>query len=105
MLENARHIELPSDMHNKLKNNPAIEIEYIKIEKKQNLKVYIENSNYFIDNAAAYALGFLNENEFYNSESKGYYINLDTIEKLKSKFNLEFHSFNLEETNLDKKIK
>ena len=104
MMDNPKLIEISSEVHNKLKANDLIEIEYIKIEKKQPLKIYIDGSRYCIDNSAAYSLGFLNVEQFNSPESNYYYISEDVLNNLKEKFNVEFYSLNLEQYSLDKKL-
>ena len=95
MLDKPKMIELPDSIHNKLKNQDDIDIEYIKIEKKPKLKVYVDDSNYCIDNAAAYALGLLSTEEFYSLESEYYYINKDFLDNLMNQYEVEFYSLNL----------
>ena len=104
MLDNPKLIEISSEVHNKLKSNDSIEIEYIRVERKQSLKIYTNGSQYCIDNSAAYALGFLNVEEFNNPESDYYYISEDVLNNLKKKFNIEFYSLNLEQYLSDKKL-
>ena len=55
MLDSPKLIEISSDIHNKLKSNVDMEIEYIKIEKKP-LKVFADDTKFCITNSAAYAL-------------------------------------------------
>lgn len=104
MMENPKLIEISSDVHNKLKSNDSIEIEYVKVKNKEPLKIYTDGSQYCIDNSAAYALGFLNVEEFNNPESDYYYISEDVLNNLKKKFNIEFYSLNLEQYLSDKKL-
>ena len=104
MMDNPKLIEISSEVHNKLKSNDSIEIEYIKTEKKQTLKIYADGSQYCIDNSSAYALGFLNVEQFNNPESNYYYISEDIINNLKEKFNIEFYSLNLEQYSSGKKL-
>lgn len=104
MMDNPKLIEISSEVHNKLKANDLIEIEYIKIEKKQPLKIYTDGSQYCIDNSAAYSLGFLNVEQFNSPGSSYYYISEDVLNNLKEKFNVEFYSLNLEQYSLDKKL-
>ena len=95
MLDKPKMIELPDSIHNKLKNQDDIDIEYIKIEKKPKLKVYVNDSNYCIDNAAAYALGMLSTEQFCSLESEYYYINKDFLDNLMNQYEVEFYSLNL----------
>lgn len=104
MLDKPKLIEISSEVHNKLKSNDSIEIEYIRVEKKQPLKIYIDGSQYCIDNSAAYSLGFLSVEQFNNPESNYYYISEDILNNLKEKFNVEFYSLNLEQYVSDKKL-
>lgn len=104
MLENPRLVEMPSEIHNKLKSNENIDMKYIKIEKKQTLKVYIDSSDYFIDISAAYALLLLNVEEFNNSQYEYYYITEEMINKLKEKYKIELYSLNLEKNSTGKKL-
>lgn len=97
MLDKPKMIEIPDSIHNKLKNQDDINIEYIKIEKKQALKVFVDDSNCYIDNAAAYALGLISTEEFYSLDNEYYYISKELFDNLKAKFEIEFHSLNLEE--------
>ena len=96
MLDSPKLIEISSEIHNKLKSNDSIEIEYIKIEKKQSLKVYVNSSDYCIDISAAYALGLISVEEFNNANDKYYYINENIVTNLKENFDVEFYSLNLE---------
>ncbi len=41
MMDHPKLMEISSDVHNKLKANDSIEIEYIRGKKKQPLKIYI----------------------------------------------------------------
>lgn len=104
MLDKPKLIEITSEVYNKLKANDTIEIEYINIKKKQTLKVYVSNSQYCIDNSAAYALGFLTIEEFNNSENNYYYISNKVIDNLKEKYDIEFYSLNLEQYSSNKKL-
>ena len=104
MLDKPKLIEISSEVHNKLKSNDSIKIEYIRVEKKQKLKIYTDGSQYCIDNSAAYALGFISVEEFNNSESEYYYISEDILYKLKEKFNIDFYSLNLEQYSSGKKL-
>ena len=103
MLDKPKLIEISSEAHNKLKSNDSIKIEYIRVEKKQKLKIYTDGSQYCIDNSAAYALGFISVEEFHNSESEYYYIPEDILNKLKEKFNVGFYPLNLEQYSSCKK--
>lgn len=96
MLDKPKLIELPIDIHNKLKAMSNVEIEYKKIIKKPKLKVYVSNSNYFIDSSAAYSLGFLSDEEYTNIQDNYYYIDNSMIETFKEKFDIEFYALNLE---------
>ena len=104
MMDNPKLIEISSEIHNKLKSNDSIDIEYIKIEKKQPLKVYIDGSQYCIANSAAYALGLLSVEQFNNSESDYYYITEDILNNFKERYNVEYCSLNLEKYSSDKKL-
>lgn len=103
MLDKPKMIEIPDSIHNKLKNQDDIDIEYIKIEKKPKLKVYVDDSNYCIDNAAAYALGMLSTEQFYSLESEYYYINKDFLNNLMNQYEVEFHALNLHNECLKKR--
>jgi len=105
MLNKPKLIEISSDMHNKLKNNEEIDIEYVKVEHKSKLKVYVDEKSYCIDNSAAYSLGFMTVEEFNNSESNYYYINNSLLEELKKNYEIEIHSLNLTNIMNDKKYK
>lgn len=96
MLDKPKLIELPIDIHNKLKAMSNVEIEYKKIIKKPKLKVYVSNSNYFIDSSAAYLLGLLSNEEFANIQNNYYYIDSSVIEVFKEKFDIEFNALGLE---------
>lgn len=96
MLDKPKLIELPVDIHNKLKTMSNVEIEYKKIIKKPKLKVYVSNSNYFIDSSAAYSLGLLSDEEFANIQNNYYYIDSNMIEVFKEKFDIEFNALGLE---------
>ena len=96
MLDKPKLIELPIDIHNKLKVMSNVEIEYKKIIKKPKLKVYVSNSNYFIDSSAAYSLGLLSDEEFANIQNNYYYIDSSVIEVFKEKFDIEFNALSLE---------
>lgn len=87
MLDKPKLIELPIDIQNKLKAMSNVEIEYKKIIKKPKLKVYVSNSNYFIDSSAAYSLGFLSDEEYTNIQDNYYYIDSSMIETFKEKSN------------------
>lgn len=104
MLDKSKMIELPDSIHNKIKNKDDIDIEYIKIEKKQTLKVFINDSDYYIDNAAAYALGLICTEEFCLLDNKYYYVSKEILDKLKVKFELEFHLLKLEEEMPKKRL-
>ena len=104
MMGNPKLVEISSEIHNKLKNNESIEIEYIKLENKQKLKVFVDNSKYCIDNSAAYSLGFMNVEEFNNSSSGYYYLSDDIINELKEKFDVEYCSLSLEQYQSNKKL-
>lgn len=104
MLDSPKLIEISSDIHSKLKSSDSIEIEYIKIEKKQFLKVYVDDSKCCINNSAAYALGLLTVEEFNNSENEYYYITEEMVNNLKEKFNIEFYALNLEKNSTNKKL-
>ena len=107
MMDKPKLVEIPVEIHNKLKSNDAIEIEYVKLEKendKQALKVYVDSSQYCIDNSAAYALGFLNVEQFNSSDSDYYYITDDMLNILKEKFNIEYYSLNLKQYSSNKKL-
>ena len=104
MTDNPKLIEITGEIHNRLKSNDMVEIEYIKIEKKQQLKVYVCNSQYCIDYSAAYALGFLTIEEFANNENNYYYITEQIINNLKEKYNIEFHSLTLEQNSVNKRL-
>ena len=95
MLDKPKMIELPNHIHNKLKNKDDIDIEYVKIEKKQKLKVYVNNSNLFIDNAAAYSLGLLSDEQFYSLENEYYYIDKFFLDNLTKQYEIEYYSLNL----------
>ena len=97
MLDKPKMIELPDFIHNKFKNQDDIDIEYIKIEKKQTLKVFINDFNYYINKAAAYALGLISTKEFYSLDDEYYYISKELLDNLKEKFEIEFHSLELKE--------
>lgn len=96
MLDKPKLIELPVDIHNKLKTMSNGEIEYKKIIKKPKLKVYVSNSNYFINSSAAYSLGLLSDEEFANIQNNYYYIDSSMIEVFKEKFDIEFNALGLE---------
>lgn len=104
MMEKPKLVEITSEVHNKLKSNDSIEIEYIKVEKKQHLKVYIDNSQYCIDNSAAYSLGLINVEEFNKSNSDYYYITEEILNDLKQKYDVEFYSLNLEKNSSNKQL-
>lgn len=104
MMDNPKLIEITCDIHSKLKSNDNIEIEYIKVLKKQSLKVYVDGINYCINTSAAYALGFLTVEEFNNAESQYYYINIEILETLKNSFNVELYSLNLLKETSNKKL-
>ena len=95
MLDKPKLIEVSAAIHTKLKSDNDIDIEYIKIEKKPKLKVYIDNSNYCIDNAAAYSLGWLSIEQFSSLESEYYYIDKSVLEVLNNQYEIEFYSLNL----------
>ena len=100
MLDKPKLIEISYDMHNKLKNNEEIEIEYItQKQEKQKLKVFTSDSSYCIENAAAYVLGLLSVEEFDSAESDYYYISKDFFEKLKEIYDIEMISMQLYEEN------
>lgn len=104
MLDKPKLVEISGEMHNKLINNDSIKIEYIREEKKQPLKIYIDGAQYCMDNSAAYALGFLNVEQFNNPNDSYYYISDDMLNDLKKNFNIEFHSLNLENYSSDKNL-
>ena len=98
MTDTPKLVEISYDMHNKLKNNDELEIEYIKIENKNklSLKVYYDGNNYYLDNAAAYALGLIDVQELYNSDKDNYhYIDEEMLNYLENQYNIEIHSLNL----------
>lgn len=107
MLDKPKLIEIPIEIHNRIKSNDTIEIEYVKIENKndkQILKVYVDSSQYCIDNSAAYALGFLNVEQFNSFDGNYYYISEDILNSLKEKFNIEYNSLKLEQYSSNKKL-
>lgn len=59
MLDKPKIIEISSSIHNKLRNQDDIEIKYVKIKKKPTLMIYVDKYDYYIDNATAYALGWI----------------------------------------------
>jgi len=95
MLDKPKKIELSSSMHNKLKNQDDIDIEYVKLEKKPTLIVYVDNSNYYIDNATAYALGWITIEQFYSLGDGYYYISNNVLGILKQQYDIVFYSLNL----------
>lgn len=105
MMDKPKLVEITSEIHNKLKANDSMEIEYIIMEKKrQPLKVYVDGTKYCIDASSAYALGFLTVEDFSNVESQYYYITEEIFNILKEKFDIEFHSLNLEQYSSGKKL-
>ena len=104
MLDSPKLIEISNTVYNRLKDNDFVEIEYIKIEKKSVLKVYVDGSNYCIDNSAAYALGLLGVEEFNNRDNNYYYITEEVLNGLKTNFDIQFNSLSLEKNTSDKKL-
>ena len=68
------------------------------------LKVYVDSSQYCIDNSAAYALGFLNVEQFNSADGNYYYISEDILNSLKEKFNIEYYFLKLEQYSSNKKL-
>ena len=97
MTDKLKLVEISYDMYNRLKSNDEIEIEYIKVGKKEklSLKVYYDGNNYYIDNSAAYTLGLLDVDSFYNNDIEYHYIDEDILNYLKQQFNVEIYSLNL----------
>ncbi len=103
MLDTPKLVEISLGLLNKLKADSDIEIEYIRIEKKQPIRVYVDGSNYCIDNSAAYSLGLLSVEEFNNADNDYYYINESLLNSLKEKYKIEFYSLSLEEFSSERK--
>lgn len=105
MLDKPKLVEISSDMHSRLKNSDEIDIEYVKVECKTKLKVYVDGNNYCIESSAAYALGFLTVEEFNNCENGYYYIDENILMGLKKNYETEIYSFSLANIMDDKKHK
>ena len=103
MLDSPKLIEISSDIHNKLKSNADMEIEYIKIEKKP-LKVFADDTKFCITNSAAYALGLLTVEEFNNHSNDYYYISPTFLEALRKDYNVEIESLNIDNKNENKQL-
>ena len=103
MLDSPKLIEISSDIHNKLKSNVDMEIEYIKIEKKP-LKVFADDTKFCITNSAAYALGLLTVEEFNNSSNEYYYISNILLEALRRDYNVEIESLNIDNKNENRQL-
>ena len=89
-------LEITDEVLNKLKNDDRLELEIKQIEKKLKLIVYTSENNFYIDNSAAYALGFISVEEFYN-DSKGYYqINEAILKRLSITYQIEMGTLNLQ---------
>lgn len=78
--------------------NSKQEIQFqTKLKQKKVIKIYIEGNKYYIEHSTAYALGLISTEEFYSLDNEYYYISKDLFDNLKAKFEIEFHSLNLEE--------
>ena len=59
----------------------------------------------YIDNAAAYSLKFLSDEEFFSTKEDFFYITENILNNLKGKYDIEFYSLNLYKTESDRKGK
>lgn len=99
MLDNPKLVEITQEMHNRLKSNPNITIEYVEKVQKQKLKVFVEENRYYIETSAAYALGLLSLEKFSSVSEKKYYIDGSLLTSLKDIYDIEFHSASITEDN------
>ena len=105
MLDTPKLVEISYDIHNKLKNNNEIEIEYVvQKREKPKLRVFISSSSYYLENSAAYALGLLTVEEFNSVESKYYCIPEKFLIDLNQNYDVEMHSLYLYEEKNNRKV-
>lgn len=98
MLEKPKLVEISSATVKKLEDDKNIDVEFKDItNNKQKIKVYIDSSQFCIDIASAYALKLINDEEFFYSKDKYYYINDSILEFLKSNYDVEMYSLKLKE--------
>lgn len=99
MTDSPKLVELQPDMHNKLKSKDDIEIEYVKLKQKEKIKLFYDNSNCYIDMAAAYSLGLVSDEDFYNSDQPYYFVNNQILSYIKEKFNVEVFPLPIQEVD------
>ena len=91
-------IEINSAILKKLEDDESIEIEFKNItNNKPKMKVYVDDSQFCIDIAAAYSLNLINDEEFYYGNDKYYYINDSILTFLKANYDVEMYSLKLKE--------
>ena len=95
MLDTPKLIEISPDIHNRLKSNDELEIEYIKTDTKEKIQVFVDDGAYCIAVSTAYALGLLTEKDFFETQEKYYYIDKDFLEQLKNSFDVEIWGINM----------
>lgn len=105
MLDEAKLVEISYDIHNKLVATEDIEIEYLALDvKKEKLKVFVNESSYYIENSSAFSLGLLTVEEFNNVTEKYYCISESMLPFLQSKYDVEMYALNLFEDKNNKLI-
>lgn len=104
MLDKPKLVKINNGIHSKLQNDDTIEIEYVNLikEEKNKIQVFVNNNDYYLMIGAAYALGLINDEEFYNSSDNYYYIDESFINILKDKYDVEFNSLNLIDDNINR---
>ena len=90
-------VEISSETLESLKQNMGIDIEYVKLPEKEDLKVYADDSNYCISSLDAYKLGILNETDYNNYKEDRYYISTALLESLMKDYNIEIKSITNDE--------
>lgn len=103
MMDSPKLVEIDNASFERLRADESIEIEYRELTNtKSSLKVYVDGSSYCIDMSAAYALGYIDDETFHNTQDKVYYIDKSKIDELSSQYKIEYYAYGLI-SNADKK--
>lgn len=105
MLDNPKYYEITDDIISKVRLR-GDEVMFITLPlKKEKLKLYYDSGNsFYIDNSAAYSIGLIEVEEFYQSSTIFYGpLSFKEIELLKSKYEIYYEQMNviLKEENIE----
>ena len=98
MLDTPKYFEVTKEMLEKIKNDKHYEIEHIILPSKvkQDINVYYKDNYLYIEQGAAYALGFISVSEFNNMDSVYGPLNDNQTSYIKYNFNVNFLPLNMD---------